>query len=233
MIKGALLDIDGTLLQSNAAHAQAWADVLSEHGVNVAPRVIEPLIGMGGDKLLQQIAPDIAADDTLASAIQERRKEIFLDVYVAQLIPTPGARALVEAIRDSGLTVTVATSASGSELDKLLRAAGVQELIQHTATKDDASQSKPAPDIVQSALEKSGLPADEAIMIGDTPYDIESARRAGVGTIAVRCGGHSDEDLSGAVAIFDDPLDLVRNWNASPLAGADSGTFATVTRDGS
>jgi HAD superfamily hydrolase (TIGR01509 family) len=220
MIKGVLLDIDGTLLDSNWAHAQAWSDALIEAGREIAPKRIEPLIGTGDSRLLREVAPDLNADEGEGKRIADRRKEIMLETYMARLVPTPGARDLVRRIRDAGLTATIATSSSGSEFQALLKAAGVADLIEHATTKDDARESKPAPDIVEVALQKSGLAPTEAVMIGDTPYDIESASRAGVRCIAVRTGHHSDLDLQDAIAIYDDPADLARHWDTSPLAAS-------------
>ncbi len=100
----------------------------------------------------------------------------------------------------------------------LLDRAGVADLIDDATSSDDAKSSKPAPDIVEAALASSGLRADEVVMLGDTPYDIESAARAGVGVIAVRCGGFPDDTLAGALAIYDDPAHLLRDYESSPLA---------------
>ena len=131
-----------------------------------------------------------------------------------QLQPTPGARALVAYLRKVKKDVVVATSADDKEMQALLERAGVADLIARRTSKDDAAESKPDPDIVRAALKRAGSRASRTWMIGDTPYDIEAAGRARVGTIALRCGGHwSDVELGGAVAIFDDPAALLRHWN--------------------
>jgi phosphoglycolate phosphatase-like HAD superfamily hydrolase len=122
----------------------------------------------------------------------------------------------VERIRQAGMTPVVATSAENDELQVLLKASGVEDLIDEQASASDASGSKPDPDIVQAALEKSGSAPHESIMIGDTPFDVEAARKAGVAAIGFRWGGH-DADLGGALAIYDDPADLLRHWDESPL----------------
>jgi phosphoglycolate phosphatase-like HAD superfamily hydrolase len=111
-----------------------------------------------------------------------------------------------------GLVLVVATSA-GDELGALLKQAGLADLIEVAATSDDAEKSKPDADIVQAALAKAGIGAHQAIMLGDTPYDIQAARSAGVGTVALRCGGWwKDADLAGAIGIYDDPADLLSRW---------------------
>ncbi len=114
----------------------------------------------------------------------------------------------------------VATSAKEDELKGLLKVCGAEGLIHATTSSEEADRSKPDPDIVQAALKKSGLPADEVVLLGDTPYDVEAANRAGVAAIAVRCGGWGDADLQGALAVYDDPEDLLAHYDTSPLAGA-------------
>jgi HAD superfamily hydrolase (TIGR01509 family) len=150
----------------------------------------------------------------LRDARDDLRKPVL-----AILTPTPGARRFVEWLNKVGVIITIATSAKAQEVTGLLSAAGVDDLIAHAATSDDADASKPDPDIVVAALKKSGSERDKAIMIGDTPYDIEAATRAGVQTIAFRTGGWPDGALRGAVAIFDDPDDLVGHLADSPFAG--------------
>jgi membrane protein len=206
-----ILDVDGTLIDSNGAHAESWADALREHGVERTADQVRPLIGMGADKLLPEIA-GIDPDSSKGRDIAARKKTLFT-ARLPHLAPTPGARALIEQLRERGTRVVVATSADDVEMNALLERAGVADLIQHRASKDDAARSKPDPDIVAAALGRAGAPVGRVAMIGDTPYDIEAARRVGVATIALRCGGHwKDEDLSGAVAILDDPESLSAVW---------------------
>lgn len=215
-IKAVLFDIDGTLLNSNDAHAHAWIDALRGHGRDLPFDLVRAKIGKGGDKLLMEVAgiDDESPDGKL---IIERRVALLKAQYLPDLGPFPGARALVERLRSQFLCCVV-TSAGGNELKDLLRAASVADLFEHVVTSDDADRSKPDPDLVQAALDKLGVGPREAIMIGDTPYDIASAKRTGVGTIAFRTGGWSDADLEGAVAIYDGPADLLANIDRSPLA---------------
>lgn len=217
MLRGILLDIDGTLLLSNDAHARAWVDAYHEFGYDIPFERIQPLIGMGGDKLMKQVTPDLDEESEPGKDITTRRREIFLGQYVSGLQPAPGARALVQRLRDLELQLTVATSAKGEELQPLLEAARIVDLVGEKTTSDDAEASKPDPDIVQAALQKSRLPATDVLMLGDTPYDVESAGKAGVGVVAFRCGGHGD-DLHGALAVYDDPQDLLEHWPDAPIA---------------
>jgi HAD superfamily hydrolase (TIGR01509 family) len=211
-----LLDIDGTIVDSNDAHAYAWVDAFSAHRIDVPFHRVRPLIGMGGDKLLRAIR-GIESESEEGKAISSTREELFEERYLPTLQPTPGARQLIEWLKQHDATVGIATSAKAGEVRGLLRAATVADLIDYTTSSDDAEESKPDPDIVLAALERTGAPAHTAIMIGDTPYDIEAARGAGVGTIALRSGGWHDTDLQGALAIFDHPADLLDNVLSSPL----------------
>jgi len=216
-LRAAILDIDGTLIDTNDAHAHAWVDVCAEFGVQVPFGKVRPLIGMGGDKVLPQLTGD-EEDSERGKEIKERRGEIFQERYLPSCRPFPQARELLQRMRDQGLTLVVATSASKDDMGALLKTIGVEDLIEARTSSSDAEESKPDPDIVEAALEQAGCAPDEAIMLGDTPYDIESAGRAGVACIALRCGGWwKDEDFSDAAAIFDDPADLLAHYRESPL----------------
>jgi HAD superfamily hydrolase (TIGR01509 family) len=212
-----LLDSDGTLVLSNDAHARAWQQALAEHGYDVSYDTLRSLLGMGGDKVLPEIALGLTDTKGVGKTITQRRKEIFLERYAADLQPAPGARALVERLQAEGLTTIIASSAQPDELEVLLQRAQVDDLLPERTSAQDAAQSKPAPDIVAVALERLGLPADAVLMVGDTPYDIAAAGKVGVGVIAFRCGGFSDDRLAGARAIYDDPADLLAQYETSPL----------------
>jgi len=206
-----LLDIDGTLLDSNAAHTTAWVQALREHGVETDAAQIRPLIGMGGDKLLPKIAK-VSDESPEGRAISKRKTAVF-KTLLPQLQPTAGARALVEFLREQGLELVIATSAGEDEVSDLLKRAGLDDLIAKRTSSDDVAASKPEPDIVRAALARAQASSDAAIMVGDTPYDIEAAGRAGVRAIALRSGGYwSDEALRDAVMIADDPAALLASW---------------------
>jgi HAD superfamily hydrolase (TIGR01509 family) len=216
MYRAVIFDVDGTLVDSNDAHAAAWMQAIIESGRRVEFSRVRPLIGMGGDKLLPEAA-GIAADSPEGEAIDARRREIFQTEFLPQLKPTRGAKDLLEWLRDDRMTLVVASSASKPELEKLLRVAGAEKLMESTTSSDDADRSKPDPDIVKVALEHTGCPPAEAIMIGDTPYDVEAALRAGIDIIALRCGGWTDPELTGALAIYADPADLLEHYDLSPF----------------
>lgn len=216
-IRGAILDVDGTLLNSNDAHARAWVQALAEANVQVTFEEVRKLIGMGGDKLLPAVA-SIEHSSDRGKRVSERRSAIFEEWFLPKLRPFPHTRDLLLRMRSAGLKLTIASSAQQPELDGFLKIADVLDLIEGSASSSDASNSKPDPDIVQAALARLGLRAEQVLMIGDTPYDIEAAARCGIETLAFRCGGRSDADLSGALAIFDDPADLLQRFDESPLA---------------
>ena len=214
--KAVLLDIDGTLIDSNDAHANAWVAVCKEFGHDIKFDDVRWLIGMGGDKVLPELT-GLQEESEEGEKILERRGEIFRSEYLPKLKPFEKTRDLLQAISDDGCQLVVATSASKKDLKALLKQAGIEDLIDEAANSDDAEESKPAPDIVEAAMKRAKVKPGEAIMIGDTPYDIGAATQAGIPIIAVRCGGWDTEELRGAISIYDDPADLLGNYSSSPL----------------
>lgn len=209
-----LLDIDGTLLDSNDAHAQAWSDAFREAGFEIGSEVVRPLIGMGGDKLLPKLT-GLNANEGAGKQLVERRKEIFAKEYLPSVRPFPGARELLERMRSDDLKLVVATSASDEELTGLLEALGATWLAPKATSSSDAERSKPDPDIVHVAMTKAKATAAQCVMLGDTPYDVEAATKAGVPIIAVRCGGWSGDELRGAAEVYDDPAKLLESYGSS------------------
>ena len=217
-VTGVLLDIDGTLVDSNDAHVQSWVEIFRRYGYDIPFGRVRPLIGKGSDKLLPELT-GLDSEAGKGKQLTEERKQLFLRDYLPSLRPTNGARDLVKRLRDDGSRVVVATSSSDDELNQLLRQARVDDLIEQATSSSDGESSKPDPDIIQAALKKGKLRPQGAVMLGDTPYDIEAAARAGVLTIALRCGGWWDDAaLAGAVAIYDDPAALLADIDRSPLA---------------
>jgi len=218
-IECVLLDVDGTLIDSNAAHASSWADALSENGRPGLYFKARRMVGMGGDKMLPLLTGlDPESDE--GRAILERRVQIFRERYLARIRPFPCVRELLDRMRDQGLRLVVASSARDDELESLLEIAGARPFLYKATSSDDAEHSKPDPDIVQAALRKGRSAPARALMIGDTPYDVEAARRAGVAVIAFRCGGWTNESLRGARAVYRDPAALYQRYRRSPLRPA-------------
>jgi HAD superfamily hydrolase (TIGR01509 family) len=214
--RGVILDVDGTLVDSNDAHAHAWVAAFAERELAVTFEAVRRLVGMGGDKLIPAATGHHEGEPPVAG-IGERRTAIFRDRWLPTVRALPASRALVEALKGRGLGLVIGTSAKSEELGPLLDIAGVADLVPLRTTSDDADRSKPEPDIVSEALAKLGLAADEVVMIGDTPYDIIAAERAGVATIALRSGGWDDAALAAAIGIYDDPADLLAQLDRSPL----------------
>lgn len=214
--KAVLFDIDGTLLDSNDAHAHAWLDALRGHGKNVPFDLLRAKIGMGGDKLLCDVA-GIDHESVEGKSIVERRIALFKGYYLPDVAPLPGARQLVERLRARGLVCAAVSSAKAADLADLLRIATVADLLDPVISSDDADHSKPDPDLLELALQRLGLTAQECVYVGDTPYDIAACQRAGVPVIGFRSGGWDDRALRGAIAIYDDPQDLASRLDASPI----------------
>ena len=216
-VRGVILDIDGTLINSNDAHTRAWVDALAEVDVVVEFAAVRRLIGMGGDKLLPALA-GFEEHSALGETVSRRRAEIFKERHLPQLHAFPKARELLLRMKSAGIQLAVASSAKREELSDFLKLARIDDLIEDATSASDARHSKPDPDIIAAALVKLALGAPHVLMVGDTPYDIEAAAKVGIRTIAVRSGGRSDHDLAGAIAIYDNPADLLAHFDSSPLA---------------
>jgi HAD superfamily hydrolase (TIGR01509 family) len=212
VIDAVLLDIDGTLLYSNDQHARAFVLAAEEMGVaHPGFEAVRRMIGMGGDKLVPR-AFGFDLESPRGREIDERKGRIFRSLFGPELRPTEGTRAFVERLKVDGLRVVVATSAGGEDLSLLLGRAGVEDLIDDCTSSSDVEESKPAPDLVHAAVDLAGVPADRCVMIGDTPYDVEAATRAGVRILGVRTGGWSTEELAGSVAVYDHPAAILANY---------------------
>jgi HAD superfamily hydrolase (TIGR01509 family) len=216
--RAVILDVDGTLIDTNDAHAHAWVDVCREFGYEVAFGHVRRMIGMGGDRVLPSLT-GLSDESETGEQIKTRRGEIFRERYLPSCQPFPQARELLQRFAADGMQLVVATSASKDDMAALLKAAGIADLVDAKTSSSDAEESKPAPDIVEAALANAGCEARKAVMLGDTPYDVEASGRAGVRCVAIRCGGWDDEALKDAVAIYQDPADLLAHYDTSPFAG--------------
>lgn len=216
-VVAAILDVDGTLVESNDAHAWAWFEALRESGYQRNYSDIRSLIGAGGDKLTWALV-NRAKGDPEAELLIARQRALFRERYLPRVQPVARARELVQRMRDDGMQLGIASSAPKQDVLTLLELARVKDLIDQVVSASDVWHTKPESQSVTMALEKLGARPTQAIMIGDTPYDVEAARRAGVETIVFRCGGWSDEDLGGAIAIYNHPADLLAHYEESPLS---------------
>lgn len=217
-IRAVILDVDGTLVDSNDAHARAWMKALERGGHPVPYDKVRRLIGMGSDNLLPEAA-GVEKETAEGKQMSEWWKESFKEEYISDLKAFPRTRELLQELRDRGLRLVVASSAEEDLLKQLLDIAGASDLIEEKTSADDAKNSKPDPDIVAAALKQLALDPDQVVMLGDTPYDVEAALRAGIDIIGVRSGGWDDEGLEGAIAVYDDVADLLEQLDSSPLSG--------------
>ena len=218
MIKAVIFDVDGTLVDSVDFHARAWQETFREFGKEIPFADVRFQIGKGGDQLLPVFLTNEEIEE-LGEEISERRTALFRERYLPEVKGFPMVRELFERLLADGKQIALASSAIGEELKTYKERAQIADLIDAETSKDDAEKSKPHPDIFEAALERLGLAAPEhALIVGDTPYDIEAASRAGLRTVAVRCGGFPEETLQQAIAIFNDPADLLARYETSPLA---------------
>jgi HAD superfamily hydrolase (TIGR01509 family) len=216
-LRAALLDVDGTLLDSVEAHAAAWVEAIRVAGHRPPPlEAMRALIGLGADKILPY-ALSIDRYDAEWHRITAIRHEIFVDRYLPDVRPFPAVRQLVQQMRRSGWIIVVATSAAKKEVDALLARSGILDLLDHIVHATGYVRSKPDPDIFNRALHRSGGSRDASVVLGDTPYDMMAAARAGLRSVAVRSGGWTDSAFGTAEAVFDDPQDLLRQFHASPF----------------
>ncbi|HEY2899256.1 MAG TPA: HAD family hydrolase [Polyangia bacterium] len=206
-----IFDVDGTLVDSNDAHALAWTEALAAFGVTSDVTAVRRSIGMGGDKLLAKVA-GLSADSDLGRRIVDRRTQRFRETLLKKVQAFPGTRALFRTLVEDGVKIGIASSAPADELGSLLKIAEVSDLIDQRSSSDDVKSSKPDPDVVKAALHRLHARPEDAIMVGDTPYDVEAAKRAGVRSIAFRCGGWGDSDLAGTIAIYDGPENMLAHY---------------------
>lgn len=226
-VDAVLLDLDGTLVDSNDAHARSWVEALSEAGWSVPFPEVRRRIGMGGEELVAALT-GIDPHDARSRRIRERRAHLFRERHLKTLRPQPGARELVAKLHRRGFPLVVASSSAEEDLGALIEVAGIGALVTAATSADEVERAKPAPDVLRAALEKIGKRPDHAVLLGDTPYDVRAGRAAGVAVIALRCGGWSDEALDGAIEVFDDPADVLRNWMQTPFRASIAGLDAPL-----
>jgi HAD superfamily hydrolase (TIGR01509 family) len=220
MLKAVIFDIDGTLLDSVDLHAASWQEALRQFGHEVPYEKVRSQIGKGADLLMPALLPEEEVRRR-GKEIEEYRKDLFKREYLPRVKPFPGVRELFERIEADGLRIALASSAKKEELERYKQIAGIEDLLEAETSSDDAEKSKPHPDIFEAALARlAGIAADEAIAIGDTPYDAQAAGKVGLRTIGMLCGGWPEDKLreAGCFIVYRDPADLLRDYDQSPLA---------------
>jgi HAD superfamily hydrolase (TIGR01509 family) len=200
MPRVAILDVDGTLVDTNYHHALAWYRAFTQHDVVLPVWRIHRAIGMGGDQLVGALAGEEVEEDK-GEQIRQAEKVLYMEL-IGEVRPLPGARELVEQLKQRDWTVVLASSAKGEEIAHYVDLLDVRELADAWTSSADVEQTKPHPDLVRAALDKAG--SDDAVMVGDTVWDCEAAKRAGIDTVAVLTGGFSEQELreAGAIEVF-------------------------------
>lgn len=214
-VEAALLDVDGTLVDSNYQHALAWYRAFRRHEIVLPMWRIHRAIGMGGDQLVPALVGE-QVESEKGDQIRETRDPIYKEL-MGEVEPFQGAHELIADLKERGRRVVLASSSPEDELDHYLDLLDARKLADGWTTKDDVDATKPAPDLVQAALEKAGT--DSAVMVGDTRWDIEAAGKAGIETIAVVTGGWSKQELreAGAVAVFESVDELRKRLDETAL----------------
>jgi HAD superfamily hydrolase (TIGR01509 family) len=217
MPPAAILDIDGTLVDTNYQHAVAWFRAFKQSGVVVPIWRIHRHVGMGGDHLVKELTSE-AFDQEHGDEIRNAEKALYMSLIV-EVEPMRGARELIEDLKRRGHHVVLASSAKAHEVEHYLDLLDARELADAWTTSADVKATKPEPDLVVTAVEKAG--GGDAVMVGDTVWDVEAAKRAGIETIAVLTGGYSEAELrdAGAVCVFESIHELRERLDETPLAG--------------
>ncbi len=208
-VSAVLFDVDGTLVDTNYLHAVTWWEALRQYGHHVPMVRIHHAIGMGSDKLLDHLLPD-DRDRTLDDELQSAHKALSAP-YWPRLRAFDGAADLLRACAGRGQQVVLASSASEREMQALRAALNADDVITAATSADDVKQSKPAPDIVQTALQRADVAADDAVFVGDTVWDVQACNKTGLACVAFLTGGISSQELrdAGAAEIYDGPAELV------------------------
>jgi HAD superfamily hydrolase (TIGR01509 family) len=210
---GVLFDVDGTLVDTNYLHALAWSRALSDAGEWAPMNAIHRLIGMGGDQLVPELLGHECPEATAARP--RRYKELLGDVRAF-----PGAAQLLRRLHDTGLIVVLATSAPDDELQVLRKILDADDAIDAQTTADDIDESKPSPEVFLTAMKASSIDPKRALAIGDSVWDVQAARAAAIGCIAVESGGFSQHELSeaGSRHVYRDVKEILDQYLTGPLA---------------
>ena len=213
----AILDIDGTLVDTNYHHAIAWFRAFRQHGIVLPIWRIHRHIGMGGDQLIGALT-DERFEEREGDSIRAAEKVLYMEL-IGEVEPMQGARQLLEEIKRRGHSVVLASSAKADEVEHYVELLDARTIADAWTTSADVEQTKPQPDLVNSALQKAGADAKEAVMVGDTPWDVQAAKSARVPTIAVRTGGFGQDELedAGAAAVFESVAELLERLDETKL----------------
>lgn len=218
MVKAVLCDIDGTLVQSNWLHAEAWQRGFAAMGINLQLETVRRQIGKGGDELIPVFVPWWKRQ-AVEEPLKTYRDWIFRADFLSQVEPLPRVREFAEELKRRGIRLALASSAKKPEIQDYKRIMHIEDLVDDETSADDVDRAKPHPDIFSAALKRLGLEPKDCIAIGDTPYDAESAGKAGIRTIGVETGGWTHDELmdAGCVEVYPSVADLLEQLDKSAI----------------
>jgi HAD superfamily hydrolase (TIGR01509 family) len=211
----AILDVDGTLVDSNYQHALAWYRAFRQSGIVLPVWRIHRLIGMGGEQLVPELIGEERAEE-VGDDVKTAEKPLYKDM-IEEVEPLEGARELIDALKERGHTVILASSGKEYEVDHYLDLLDVRDVADGWTTSADVEESKPEPELIEVALDKAG--AREAVQIGDSTWDCLAAKRAGIETVGVLTGGFAEDELrdAGAMVVFESLTELRERLDETPL----------------
>jgi HAD superfamily hydrolase (TIGR01509 family) len=218
-LKAVIFDVDGTLVDSNDLHVEAWQEAFRKYGKDLDAQKIHQQIGKGGDQLMPEFCSKEELD-RYGKELEKFRGDLFIDEYLHQVRPFPRVRELFERVKADGLLTALASSAKEDEVESHKKNLDISKLVDFATSADDVEKSKPSPDIFQAALEGlEGVAPDEAVIVGDSPWDAVAAKKAGMQMIGLLSGGFSEEDLRHAAVaeIYKDAADLLERYDTSLL----------------
>lgn len=216
MAGAAILDVDGTLVDTNFQHAIAWYRAFRQHDVHLPIWRIHRAIGMGGDQIVPELAGE-EVEEEQGEDIRSAEKALYM-ALIDEVEPLAGARELITELKDRDKAVILASSAKPDEIERYLELLGARDVVDGWTTSADVEETKPQPDLVNAALEKAET--SEAVLVGDSTWDIKAAERADVETIAVLTGGFGEDELreTGAAAVYRSIEELRQDLDNTPLA---------------
>ena len=220
MVRAVIFDVDGSLVDTNDLHTASWVEAFRRFGHEVPHEAVRHQMGKGGDQLIPAVLPREVVERQ-GKEIAAYRGDLFMREYLPRARAFPEVPALFRRVRAAGQRVVLASSSSVAEVERYKDVAGITDLIDAETTKDDAEHSKPSPDIFRAALERiAPIGPEDAIVVGDSPYDAEAAAKVGLRAVGLLCGGFPEDELrnAGFVALYRDPADLLANYERSPLA---------------
>jgi HAD superfamily hydrolase (TIGR01509 family) len=221
VIRAAIFDLDGTLVDSNELHVRAWQETFRHFGKEIPLERLREQIGKGGDQYLPEFLTETELSE-FGEAADGYRGEVFKSKFLSEVRPFPKVPELFERVRADGKKIALASSGKNDEVRHYEKLIGISGMFDSMTSADQVAHSKPRSDVFLAALRTLGsLPPQEAIAIGDTPYDVQAAKKIDLPIIGMLCGGFSEDVLrdAGAIAIFRDPADLLERYYQSPLAG--------------